>query len=273
MALIEGDDGFPADEVGVWAKEKHRYLCRYLDISRATRKKFLGAGKAGAAYFDLFCGSGRSQIRETGEWVDGSAIAAWKISRDGGAPFSAIYVSDINKGSLDACVARLRQLGAPVVLIHAGAIDAVKQMVASVNRYGLHSAFIDPYNLGSLDFKIIRALATLKRIDMLIHVSVMDLQRNLLDYLGAEESAFDAFAPGWRDQVDTVGAQATVRQRIIEYWRDQVASLGVWPSTDQRLVTGEKNQPLYYLLLAARHDLAHTFWSTAANPEGQERLF
>lgn len=273
MTLVEGDDWLPANDVGIWVKEKHRYLCRYLDISREARKKFLGERRAGATYFDLFCGSGRSQIRETGKWVDGSAVAAWKISRDGGAPFSTLYISDINKESLDACVTRLRQLEAPVVPIHAGAIDAVQQMVASVNRYGLHFAFIDPYDLKSLDFKIIRALATLKRIDMLIHVSVMDLQRNLLNYLGAPESPLDAFAPAWRDQVDTVGPQATVRQRIIEYWRNQVAGLGVWPSTDQRLVTGEKNQPLYHLLLAARHELAHTFWSTAANPEGQGQLF
>jgi hypothetical protein len=38
--LIDGDDGLPADEVGIWAKEKHSYLRRYLDISRATRKKW-----------------------------------------------------------------------------------------------------------------------------------------------------------------------------------------------------------------------------------------
>lgn len=33
MGLIDGDDGLPADEVGVWAKEKHTYLKRYLDIA------------------------------------------------------------------------------------------------------------------------------------------------------------------------------------------------------------------------------------------------
>lgn len=25
--LIDGDDGLPAEDVGVWAKEKHQYLC------------------------------------------------------------------------------------------------------------------------------------------------------------------------------------------------------------------------------------------------------
>ena len=51
MGLINGDDGLIADEVGFWTKEKHSYLKRYLDISRATRKKFIGDRKGGAVYF------------------------------------------------------------------------------------------------------------------------------------------------------------------------------------------------------------------------------
>ena len=38
-----------------WAKEKHTYLRRYLEISRATRKKYIGDRKGGAVYFDIFC--------------------------------------------------------------------------------------------------------------------------------------------------------------------------------------------------------------------------
>jgi three-Cys-motif partner protein len=74
--LIAGDDGLPAEEVGVWVIEKHEFLKRYLDISRATRQKFLGDGNAGATYIDLFCSTGRARIRETGAWIDGSAVSA-----------------------------------------------------------------------------------------------------------------------------------------------------------------------------------------------------
>lgn len=271
MALIKGDDGLLATEVGIWAKEKHDYLCRYVNICRETRRKYIGIGKGGAAYFDLFCATGRSKIRNTSEWIAGSAIAAWETSVAGGVPFSAVYVSDIDQRSLDACVARLKALDAPVVPIHASAVEAAEQMVKSVNQYGLHFAFIDPYNL--FDFNIIRSLNKLKRIDMLIHLSLMDLQRNLTRNLKAEESLFDTFAPGWRNVVDTAGSQTVVRQRVIEYWRDQITSLQIRPSTKQRLITGDKNQPLYYLLLVAGHRLAHQFWKTAANPEGQEQLF
>ncbi len=56
----------------------------------------LGIGKGGAAYFDLFCATGRARIKDTEEWIEGSAVAAWNMSLFGGAPFSAIYVSDID---------------------------------------------------------------------------------------------------------------------------------------------------------------------------------
>lgn len=273
MGLIDGDDGLLADEVGAWAKEKHSYLKRYLDISRATRKKYIGDRKGGAVYFDLFCGTGRSRIKNSNEWIDGGSVAAWKTSKEGDAPFTDIYISDLDEERLNACTERLRKLGAPVHPIHASAVDAVEKMVSAVSGFGLHFAFVDPYSLEALDFRIISKLSTLTRIDLLIHLSAMDLQRNLAVNLTAVDSAFDAFAPGWRDMVNTTASQPEIRRRFIEYWRQKVASLGVWPSIDPKLISGEKNQPLYWLLLAARHDLAHKFWTTAANPEGQGSLF
>lgn len=51
--------------------------------------------------------------------------------------------------------------------------------ISAVSGYGLHFAFIYLYNLEVLDFRIISTLSTLKKIDLLIHLSAMDLQRNL----------------------------------------------------------------------------------------------
>lgn len=271
--LIDPVDGLPADEVGPQAKEKHEYLRRYLGISSGARKKFIGNGKAGAVYFDLFCASGRSRIRGTNEWIDGSAVTAWKCSRENGAPFTNIYISDIDEEKLSACERRLRALGAPVHSIHASAADSVEKMVSASNQYALHLAFVDPFSLEALDFRIISSLSKRKRMDMLIHVSAMDLQRNLASNLAAEDSAFDIFAPGWRNKVNTAGAQHDVRGRVVEYWREQVAALGPWPSLKPKLITGERNQPLYWLVLAASNDLAHKFWEAAANPQGQKELF
>jgi hypothetical protein len=71
-----------------------------------------------------------------------------------------------------------------------------------VNPGGLHIAFLNPCNLEGLSFDIIRKLAKLQSVDMLIHVSMQDLQRNLDEYSGSG-GVLDSFAPGWRDHVRT----------------------------------------------------------------------
>lgn len=167
-SLIQGDDGLPAEEVGEGAIEKHNYLRRYLDISRGVRQKFLGPRKAGASFIDLFCGTGRARIRETGQWIDGGAIVARKIGQMGSAAFSQILLSDIDGTRRRACIERLLRLGAPVTELSGAAIDAAKEVMTAVHRLGLHFAFLDPYNLAELDFSIIKTLSQLKRIDILI---------------------------------------------------------------------------------------------------------
>lgn len=271
-ALIDGDDGLPAEEVGAWAKEKHDRLRSYLDISRHTRTKFLTGTSKSATFIDIFCGPGRARVKETGEWIDGSAVAAWKISQKGGAPFSDIYIADIDDERRAATVERLNRLKAPVRELTGSAVDAAAEVARTMNPYGLHFAFIDPFSLGALDFKIIQSLALLKRIDMLIHVSAMDLQRNLGINLGPDGSAFDNFAPGWREKVDLARPQQAIRQQIVEHWRDLVAGLGKRPSTRMELITGNTGQRLYWLLLAAENDLAHKFWNVATD-NGQGSLF
>lgn len=267
--LIDGDDGLPVEEVGVWAKEKHEYLCRYIDISRSARAKYLGPRKAGATYIDLFCGPGRCKVRDSDEWIDGGVVAAWKKSQEGGSPFSQIYICDLDIQRREAAAIRLRKLGAPVIEIDGAAVDVVKQVIVQLNAYGLHFAFLDPFDLAALNFDIIVALSALKRIDMLVHISQMDLQRNVVTYATTDNSPFDTFAPGWREKVSIAQGQQNLRQQIFKYWRDSVAELGVWPSTDMRLLTGSNNQPLYWLLMAAKHPLPHKFWTTASNIEGQ----
>lgn len=270
-STIVADDGLVASEVGIWAKEKHDFLRRYVDICRGARKRFIG--RAGATYIDLFSGAGRARIRETNEWIDGSAVVAWKASLEGGAPFSQILVADIDEQLRNACVKRLKELGAPVVALEGAAVEAAKEAASTVNPHGLHFSLLDPFNIGELNFSIIETLSKLKRIDMLVHISAMDLQRNLGRNLTAVDDAFDAFAPNWREHVDINVSKHDLRRQVIEYWRNRVAELQVDPSTEVRLITGERNQRLYWLLLAARHELAHKFWSVAANIENQGNLF
>ena len=74
-SVPDPEDGLPLACVGEWAEQKHARIRKYIDISRAVRRKFV-KGKGGATYIDLFCGPGRARVRETTRIVDGSALAA-----------------------------------------------------------------------------------------------------------------------------------------------------------------------------------------------------
>lgn len=194
------DDDLQLDEVGPWAKEKHERLRKYVDISRAARRKFL-KGRGGATYIDLYCGSGRALIRDSDERIDGSPVVAFKAARDGGAPFSEIHVADLDEARLAATNRRLTTAGGAAVTYLGKAEDVASKIVGQLNPYGLHFAFLDPYNLDDLPFSVVEVLSALKRIDMLIHVSAQDLQRNLDSYSMSSNGPLDRFAPGWRSVV------------------------------------------------------------------------
>jgi hypothetical protein len=59
--LLAGDDRLPADgDGGAWVEDKHRALQAYLNLHAGPR-----AGFTHRAYIDVFCGSGRAQVRDT----------------------------------------------------------------------------------------------------------------------------------------------------------------------------------------------------------------
>jgi three-Cys-motif partner protein len=145
------DDGLPLDEVGPWAKVKHERLRKYVDITRATRRKWV-RGSGGATYIDLYCGTGRAIIRGTQEKIDGSPLVAFKSARDGDVPFSEIHIADSSKESCRAAERRLADAGSPVKTEVGSADATVIRIARKLNPSGLHFAFLDPYNLEALPF-------------------------------------------------------------------------------------------------------------------------
>lgn len=266
------DDGLPLDEVGPWAKEKHERLRKYVDISRAARKKFV-QGTGGATYIDLFCGSGRAVIRETNEKIDGSPLVAFKSARAGGVQFSEIHIADALEESCRAAEKRIISAGGSPIVEVGRAEDTAVRIVEKLNPYGLHLAFLDPFNLDDLPFSIIEAFSKLKRIDMLIHVSAQDLQRNLDAYSTYDDGPLDRFAPGWRKVVDLKQTQPATRADFITYWASRMETLGLPPAERAELVSGTtKNQRLYWLVFVSRSDFAKELWDEIRNVSGQGEL-
>jgi three-Cys-motif partner protein len=268
------EDGRLQEIVGSWVKDKHAVLEKYVGYTRAVRKKWVARGPAGATYIDLFSGPGQVRIKDTKEVLPGSPLVAWRSSDYG--PFTDVYVADAHAGILTDCVERLREAGAPVQHVAGEADATVDEVIKILDKRSYHFAFLDPFNLGSLSFEVIRKLAGLYSIDILAHVSAQDLNRNLRLYIEERGSSLDRFAPGWRDNVDINLPDPLVRTAIFRYWRNLIQRLrGMKVADAVQLISGNEGQPLYWLAFASRHPLGHKFWQEIQPPSApeQEELF
>lgn len=264
-------DGLPLACVGDWAEDKHARVRKYVDISRKTRLKFTN-GPGGASYIDPYCGPARARIRGTARIVDGSAVVAARKAIEGGVPFSEVYIADTDDAFMDVAERRLLALGVKVRRYTGTAEESTPRILADINPYGLHFALLDPYDLKSLPFQVIQQLAGIERMDLLIHFSQQDLQRNLRRYIQAESSSLDSFAPGWRETVDIMRADDLVRSKILQHWLALIRKCDMQTAEGVEEVTGSKNQHLYWLVFVARHNLAIKFWEDIRSVTNQRSL-
>jgi three-Cys-motif partner protein len=270
-SVSDPGDGLPLTCVGEWTEDKHSRVRKYVDISKAVRRKFL-IGRGGATYVDLFCGPGRSRIRGTVRIIDGSALVAARKAIEGNAAFTDVHVADENEAFLTATRSRLQKLGVAVTGYVGPAEHVATKIATTLSPAALHFAFLDPYDLRSLPFSIVQRLAALERMDILIHVSAQDLQRNLRRYIESKQSPLDSFAPGWRTVVAALEKDANIRTKVFAYWLDRIRALNMQPAQGVEEVIGTKNQHLYWLVFVARHDLAIRFWNEIRNIDRQRPL-
>jgi three-Cys-motif partner protein len=272
LLKVDPADGLMVDEVGPWATEKHERLRKYIDASRGARARFLPPkNQGGASFIELFSGPGRSLIRDTTQIIDGSPLVAYKAAQTSGSRFSDLHFGDIEQANADTLAARIKALGGAPKVYVGPAENVVDQIVSVLNPYGLHFAFLDPYNLEQLPFSIIERLAKIHRMDMLIHVSLQDLQRNLESY-SQPGGVLDRFMPGWRDHVDIKQSIAPLRAALLDYWLSKIRTLGTVPAQGIELVTGGRNQRLYWLVFVSAHDLGQKLWEAVRDIRGQTNM-
>jgi three-Cys-motif partner protein len=251
-------------------RDKHAVLKEYVGRARGVRKKWIAKGPAGATYIDLFSGPGRVRIRDTTEVLDGSPLVVWNNRSFG--PFTNIYVADLHPDLVRHCRERLEAAGAPVEHFVGAAEATVDSVISRLDKRSYHFAFLDPFNLASLSFEVIRKLAGLWSIDILVHVSAQDLNRNLRLYMETQGSALDKFAPGWRNVVRTDDSDDIVRAAIFEHWKTLLRGLKKMKVAEAaQLISGQQDQPLYWLAFASRHPLAHEFWAAIQPPPPPEQ--
>src|SRR5712692_2177819 len=109
--MAQKDDHYSLDEqglwvehVGPWATDKLKIVTDYIQASSAARRHYLSSG---ATFIDVFCGPGRSKIRTTGKFIDGSPVAAFTKAARSLAPFTGMYISDADPDLLSSAEKRL----------------------------------------------------------------------------------------------------------------------------------------------------------------------
>lgn len=258
-AVPDPVDQLPAMVVGRWVtEEKHEILRRYIHMAHGPRSRF-----PRRAYIDLFSGPGRVMLKHNGHFADGGPMAAWRIAQQNKGAFTEFLIADASSEYLNACRTRLSRVGAPVECFVGFAHETIDQVLPKLPKAGLHFALLDPFNAGHLHFSIIEKLASLPNIDIAVHLSTGDIQRNIAESVRVGKSPLDAFAPGWQEHVNPLSSKREMRQRFLEHWFALVRRTGLNVCDAMYAVRNSKESTMYHLCLLARHDLANKFWTDA----------
>jgi hypothetical protein len=177
----------------------------------------------------VFSRPGKSQTRDTNELIDGSPDFWVQASPKKSSIFSSLYFR---------CRSRTSKFGSYQIVGFSGASErdpwSCKRRASkdseSIKLLWLTSCPArspDPHNLGTLSFDLFEALAKLKKIDIIVHVSLSDLQRNVDRYTSEAYAQFDRFAPGWRENIRVDQNQTSLRAAILKYWTEKVVALGL----------------------------------------------
>ena len=262
-----GPDGLPVQCVGPWAEDKHHYLRQYLEATRAVRKDYLPPnGPGGAAFIDIFAGPGVVRVRDTGDFHDGSPMIA---ANHEASPFTDLVFCDIDPQNASALRARASQAPGRATVIEGDSNEVISDVMRHVPKWGLNIALVDPFALSALKFSTLAQLASVERMDLVIHFPMGDIKRNLWQHESSQHNMDEALGTSrWRSIAKGPGDAA----RLIDVFREQLQTLG-YGSKDVRAqpIKNSSNVVLYYLVYASKHPRGDAIWKsvTKNEPSGQ----
>lgn len=236
--------------------QKHTLLAKYIGAARGAMRL-----TPKRVFIDPFCGPGRIQV--VGEPItrDGGALVAARQAMAHDVGYTQYLVGDLDTVRADACATRLAAVGGAAEAFHGPAVVTVKDMVERVPSSALTLAYIDPYSLEYLSFEIFQTLASLRKVDILVHFSTMDVLRNI--ETERQRKRFDAAAPGWQEALKGHNKN-NERIAFFNYWRGLVQGLGFNFSKEMSLIHNSNDQEIYRLVFFSRHPLPDKLWNDVA---------
>jgi three-Cys-motif partner protein len=192
----------------------------------------------------------------------------------GFAPFSKVVLCDLAVENVKALEHRTARHMDRVKIVHGDANEKISELIEHLPSQGLNLAFIDPFGLRPLHFETVRALASLKRMDLIVNFPTSDIRRNQDLYLDPNND-FIARMLGtekWRSQVKAGDLGLQAMQMFIH----SLATLGYTGADNRTIrVTSPGGAELYRIVFAGKHRLADRIWNdiTKHTARGQRGLF
>lgn len=273
-------DGLAMRDSGVWAAEKLDYLERYIEIFETSmRKKW-----ARRNFIDLFSGPGKC-ITDTGKIFLGSPLLAVSTAHPFTGYFFAdyepMYINDLQTRCSESAVSdRIRFYPDDSNRAVHQIVDEIEKSDREFRSSSLNLAFLDPEGL-ELEWSTVAALASVPKMDLLIHYPVMGLNRMLERAAHMDVHKIDHFFGGqeWRKIYEKVGDVSVVERELLAHYKNKLQTFGY--KVDQDSETGQdppirntKGGLLYRLLFASKDPLGHKFWKEVIKRDihGQRRM-
>ena len=255
------EDGLQREIVGPWVRDKHHFLKAYVDASRAARARLEGE----PCFLDLFCGPGEVRSRDEKYGMHGGTLAAVSTSlsakKGRPAPFQRVMIGDLVPEHVAACASRVaKNFDGPVQAFVGSAESTVLEMVQNLPRRGLHLAYLDPYSIFVLPFSIVEALASVDRVDIVMHFASSDVSRNL--QRPDLYSRLDPVAPGWQVVCGGPIGKSLKRHNFFEHWKRLFDHVGYHVSERWVPVRNTRKREIYRLVLASKNKLGPKIWGT-----------
>lgn len=275
-----GSDGLPVRCVGRWAIEKLTRLLKYFEMFTVAVR-----GKRPLNYLEICSGPGRCIMRESGEEINGTALAIVKEPVFA-AVTQAIFV-DYNTAVTDALQARLAALRVPtskarVVAGNYKDVNSLEPIIRQLARLGaLTLVCIDPTScdvpfntvsylkqgLGRADFVINAAIGTDANRNLgqaFLDPKQAPLRRKYADFLNCP----DFFNNDELRRAAMAGNAEPLRNAFAEAYERSLQHIGL------EFVARCSVKHYYQLVFASAHELGLHLWREAnlIEPDGQ-RMF
>lgn len=290
LFLSPVEDGLTTRPSGEYVVEKYHYIRNYMQMfTTAMRNKKW----RGLRFIDLFSGPGKCKIDKTGEILLGSPLIAITLNH----PFDEYMFVDLDGDNIRALEQRCSsaQLTSSLQFYIGDGnkkIDQIESRIEQLDKMYipgtwpfLNLAFLDPEGYEELSWETVSKLASLRKMDLIIHYPQSGLNRNLMqEFLKVNDTAIDRFFGDrlWRNvfekEINRGKAPGRTHRALIDYYKEKLKKLGyvdIHMTPEPAITRGHTNVILYRLIFASKHSLGSHFWKEVNKKDvyGQKSLF